>query len=269
METFSVPQIRKSRLVKVGANVASLSRLPLALACAANTLSAASRPKQVWSNILLEATDAEGKIAKKYGKAFPAGSIDSLGGLACGLKGYLDGSNTLTGFLSDINGAWVDERFDKYAQVIRQAALVMKGSMGATHLAAAVARNELTSAARQLYGELGVAGVNRAKLPGQAKTVLLGGTFVLAAAGMQERQPDIMRGAYIASTVATVSTGLYYVYSFEKSYMEQTGQNCDDLSVIDILGSGLDRTLHYYYDKRCEQLGRFISAPDNTALAGA
>jgi hypothetical protein len=240
---------KRSEQVRIGANIASLARVPLSFLCAAGTMS--DQPS-LGANLLLESTDLEGAAVRRWGEASSEDSIKDTSGFISGLRDVLKGDESLRSFLLNINGAWVDERTDKYAQHVRRAALVCRGTIDSRELLIPLVRDGLMSDARELYAELGVSGVESAKVFGKLKTAAMAGSFAVAATNLRRSRPGAVKAAFTAGTLLSVASGVHYVYEFEKAYRQHAGK--PPATIPETISSGLRRTINFSVEKRQKQV---------------
>jgi hypothetical protein len=145
--------------------------------------------------------------------------------------------------LRAIDGAWLDQNFDKFAQTARQLSLAAKGTISGMHPLVSVARNKATDEIRRTYKELGMQSSGGALLPGKAKTALMALGFVAEASGALEQRPKLRSSLFALGTIASVASGAHILYTHETEYLTQAGYDTEAMGISERLLIGAARVL--------------------------
>lgn len=274
-EEYNPQQIEKARRVHLNANYASLFRIPASLIAAALTLMDAHPAAKVGFNAAIEVSDGEGKYIERYGNgSFERGEVKTTGDAISALSETLKEGSPFSEWVLSLDGRWLDERMDKYAQHIRRIALTVKGELGATHTIIPFIRDELVSRAREHYSALGVDGVEAAGKIGKAKTVAMASVFIGKAA-FGDKHKHLTDGAAYLATGLCVISAIDYMSKYEQAYHENV-LGLERLSYGQYALNGFKRTLAFTQEKRQEQVSsqvikirKYVSAPEPIAEEAA
>jgi hypothetical protein len=232
------------------ASAVSLTRIAHGLGCAALTLSGKRGVGPALINASLEIGDGlDGEFAR-FDKDF--GNVRTeihdrrklVGELGKTIAGV---GHPFRKVLRAIDGAWLDQNFDKFAQTARQISLAATGRMAVLHPIIAFARNKATDEIRTTYKELGVKNSGGALLPGKAKTALMAVGFIAESTGVLEPAPKVRDGIFALGSLATIASGAHLLYTHETDYLSQNGYDTTVMGIGERLAIGAARVLTHQY----------------------